>query len=607
MLRRFAGNVGAAIGAMTWSCGVFAATILPQGQTQFLGSNGQPLAGGSVSFFTPGTSSFKATWQNANQTVVNTNPIYLDSAGRAVVYGTGCYTENVNDVNGVLQWTGLTCDTGINNYSWAGQTKGTGNAITLTASNFTFGDGQIIGFLAGTTNTLNTTISPNGGNPTNVVKSTGGGAVSLTGGEIVLGNQYEVVYSAQNGNFQLVSYPTASGVIQQVSTVAALRALPINGLAEGTPVLVGGYYAIGDQGGGTFTYHVGTVTDDGCSNINSNSVGSSFLRQTGTLVTMRQCGAKGDGTVDDTAAYNALIGICNGTNVPASVNISTCLIDKGVFRLTSQPNCLNTSAALIGVQMATSVIFRAFNGVGLKGVVCAGPLASGAKIGDMAVESLAGFSGGSMVSSITGTAAVGAQTFYNLYLTTLGSCTQVFGLYIDGQLANGSPLGFRQIQVTDVQAFGATSASEAFFSVNGLNIVGGGTYPAGCVVGGLAVGYGQVIAGIPGNTSSGVTDSVSTLGSGLNLSQVSSVMVDIPIIGLIPGGGTQSVGTDATATNVLIRSISVSGSVLLNGVNSFYYNPTLSVSGVKVLQGPGGVNCVMNFSAGVLLNFATTC
>jgi hypothetical protein len=40
-------------------------------------------------FFVPGTTSPKPTFQNAAQTIANTNPVQLDSAGRATIYGTG--------------------------------------------------------------------------------------------------------------------------------------------------------------------------------------------------------------------------------------------------------------------------------------------------------------------------------------------------------------------------------------------------------------------------------------------------------------------------------------------------------------------------------------
>jgi hypothetical protein len=40
-----------------------AATLLPNGKQQFLSSNGAPLAGGTIQFYIPGTTTPKDTWQ----------------------------------------------------------------------------------------------------------------------------------------------------------------------------------------------------------------------------------------------------------------------------------------------------------------------------------------------------------------------------------------------------------------------------------------------------------------------------------------------------------------------------------------------------------------
>lgn len=71
------------------------ATLLPPGKQTFTNSNGTPLAAGRVGFYVPGTLTPKTTWQDANRSVANTNPVVLDSAGRAIIYGTGCYRQIV--------------------------------------------------------------------------------------------------------------------------------------------------------------------------------------------------------------------------------------------------------------------------------------------------------------------------------------------------------------------------------------------------------------------------------------------------------------------------------------------------------------------------------
>src|ERR1700747_2329138 len=73
------------------------ATILPNAKSQFIDSNGKPLAGGSVYFYIPNTSTFKSTWQDPAQTILNTNPIVLDANGQALIWGSGVYRQVVYD------------------------------------------------------------------------------------------------------------------------------------------------------------------------------------------------------------------------------------------------------------------------------------------------------------------------------------------------------------------------------------------------------------------------------------------------------------------------------------------------------------------------------
>lgn len=84
------------------------AVLLPNGKQTFLDGNGEPLAGGSVYFYIPNTTTFKNTWQDPLEQTLNTNPVTLDSAGTAVVYGEGQYRQLVKDSSGNTIWDNLT-------------------------------------------------------------------------------------------------------------------------------------------------------------------------------------------------------------------------------------------------------------------------------------------------------------------------------------------------------------------------------------------------------------------------------------------------------------------------------------------------------------------
>lgn len=84
------------------------ASLLPNGEQYFPDINGKPLVGGTVGMYIPGTLVPKDTWQNSAQTVLNTNPIILDSRGLAIIYGAGTYRQIVKDEAGNLIWDQLT-------------------------------------------------------------------------------------------------------------------------------------------------------------------------------------------------------------------------------------------------------------------------------------------------------------------------------------------------------------------------------------------------------------------------------------------------------------------------------------------------------------------
>lgn len=180
-----------------------ASTLLPNGKQTFTNANGTPLASGKVYFYVPGTTTPKNTYQDSGNSVANANPVVLDSAGRAVIYGTGCYRQIVQTSASVTIWDQTTCDTSSTEASWGGTAGGTPNAITVTAANFTGQDGQVIRFVASGTNSGATTINPSSfGNVTLVVDG-GSGPVACTGGEIVQNNVVTVVYDANSGVFHL--------------------------------------------------------------------------------------------------------------------------------------------------------------------------------------------------------------------------------------------------------------------------------------------------------------------------------------------------------------------------------------------------------------------
>lgn len=66
-------------------------SLLPVPNQQFLDANGDPLSGGKLYFYEPGTATPKSVYGNSDGTTTLTNPVILDSTGRANVWLNGYY------------------------------------------------------------------------------------------------------------------------------------------------------------------------------------------------------------------------------------------------------------------------------------------------------------------------------------------------------------------------------------------------------------------------------------------------------------------------------------------------------------------------------------
>lgn len=78
--------------------------LLPPAVVQFCDQNGIPYAAGTIDTWIPSTTTPKDTWTDPGLTVLNTNPIVLDSAGRAIIYGDGAYRTRLRDALGNVIW-----------------------------------------------------------------------------------------------------------------------------------------------------------------------------------------------------------------------------------------------------------------------------------------------------------------------------------------------------------------------------------------------------------------------------------------------------------------------------------------------------------------------
>lgn len=112
--------------------------LLPLPRQVFTDANGVPLSGGLVHTYIPSSTTPKTTYQDSGAATPNANPIVLDAAGSALIYGAGSYQLTVTDADGVScpGFSGVTSSSGgqTANISFGTIALLRSNAVTPQAS-----------------------------------------------------------------------------------------------------------------------------------------------------------------------------------------------------------------------------------------------------------------------------------------------------------------------------------------------------------------------------------------------------------------------------------------------------------------------------------------
>lgn len=295
----------AAFGLLLWAHASFAAaTLLPNGKQQFFNGSGVPLAGGSVSFFAPGTSTPQNTWMDSGQTQLNSNPVVLDGNGMALIYGLGTYREVVQDSVGNTIWDTLTnqyaASTDMQNgsYIWGGTATGASNTFNISVSPALtiYQAGQGFRFISNQNITGASQLNINSLGGKSITKF---GATAVASGDII---NSQIIYVIFDGTqFQMVSapgtIPTGNGVgVQTAGGVFSIDPSYMRGYLAGmtladdptTPATV-------------LDITQGVTTSDDATTL--MKVASNFTKTTGSWVVGSGSGCLDAGTVQASTWY----------------------------------------------------------------------------------------------------------------------------------------------------------------------------------------------------------------------------------------------------------------------------------------------------------------
>lgn len=215
------------------------AVILPLGKTQFIDAEGAPLASGSVYYYVPATTTDKSTWQDSGKSTLNTNPVVLDSAGRAIIYGEGIYRQLVKDSLGNTIWDQLVTAPLVGSVLPAyGTAGGTANTKTVaTSPSFdTLTEGQILVVKI-------PALGDNSGATTLNANSTGGLSVVLPDGTVLVGDEL------QAGGIYIFVYTSTAWMLltPNIGQGTWTPTIALGGGSVTMTTAVGFYYRIGNR------------------------------------------------------------------------------------------------------------------------------------------------------------------------------------------------------------------------------------------------------------------------------------------------------------------------------------------------------------------------
>ncbi len=151
---------------------------------------------------------------------------------------------------------------------------------------------------------------------------------------------------------------TADGKLRlDIATIADLKALDVSNIPDKMQVMVGGYYAHADGGGGQFYYdQAASDTDNGGTVIAPTAGAGRWKRVYSGAVNVKWFGTKGDGVTNDSSKLLAFFNYCIESGNGGYISAGTYLITPGV--LVFDNGFVNTPWPQIETDGSFFVIFK---------------------------------------------------------------------------------------------------------------------------------------------------------------------------------------------------------------------------------------------------------
>jgi hypothetical protein len=221
---------------------------------------------------------------------------------------------------------------------------------------------------------------------------------------------------ATAGNTITISASGGGAGMNGVGTIAALKAASVSGVVSGDPIMLRGYYADADGGGGLFLWNAtSTTADNGGTVIQVTGVATGrWIRfvPNGSPLNARWFGAKGDNTGDDKAALQRWLD-AGGGDLPA-----------GTYKVlgTLYPPA---NARMQGVGRASGIFLGLANGTAVVPIIDVLPTATDVVLADFTVDGNGTTSGSNLAApanvagSYGGTPPAGCGIIVQAYRTRI--------------------------------------------------------------------------------------------------------------------------------------------------------------------------------------------